>query len=73
MKIKLMEDSLICPVCTPPMTGLASHDRQCNSGGMPCYLVTDEMKGTEEHVRLRRSWEAVLTEIGPRELGASQW
>jgi hypothetical protein len=73
MKIKLIEDPLICPACNPWMTVLASHDRQCGPGAMPGYLVIDETKGTDEQVRLRRSWEAVLTEIGPRELGGSRW
>jgi hypothetical protein len=73
MKIKLIEGPLLCPVCNTRMTGLALHDRQCNSCGMPCYLVTDDTKRTGEQIRLRRSWDAVLTEIGPRGLGGGRW
>jgi hypothetical protein len=46
MKIKLIEDPLYCPVCNTRMTGLASHDRQCNSCGMPCYLMFDTLDVT---------------------------
>ena len=73
MKIRLIEDALRCPACNTRMTGLALQDRQCNSCGMPCYLVTDETKRTGEQMRLRRSWGAVLIEIGTGELGGSRW
>jgi hypothetical protein len=52
------------------MTGLAL---QGDSAEIPCYLGTDAPKRTDEQVRLQRSWEAVLTEIGPRELEISRW
>jgi hypothetical protein len=73
MKIKLIEDPLRCPACNTRMAALASYDRQCNACGMPCYLETGEMKRTGEQMRLRLSWDAVLIEIVPRELGGSQW
>jgi hypothetical protein len=73
MKIKLIEDALPCPACAPQLTGFASHDRLGDAGEMTCYPLIDETPRTGEQVRLRRSWEAVLTEIGPMELEASRW
>jgi hypothetical protein len=70
MKTKLMEEPQVCSACTPRMTGLAL---QGDSAEIPCYLGTDAPKRTDEQVRLQRSWEAVLTEIGPRELEISRW
>jgi hypothetical protein len=63
MKTKLMEEPQVCSACTPRMTGLAL---QSDSAEIPCYLGTDAPKRTDEQMRLRRSWKAVLTEIGPR-------
>jgi hypothetical protein len=73
MKIKLLEGSPICPGCNPWTTGIASDDHRRDSGEMACYLGTDAPKRTDEQVRLQRSWAAVLTELGPREVGASRW
>jgi hypothetical protein len=71
MKIKLIEDPLLCPACNARMTGLDLHDRQCDSCGLACYPETDETKRTDE--RLLLSWHAVLREGVPREPGSSQW
>jgi hypothetical protein len=75
MKIKFIEDPQRCPACDTRMTDRALHDRQCNSCGMPCYLLTDETKSTGEQMRLRlrRSWESVLMESEPMEQGGSRW
>ncbi|MGA3222703.1 MAG: hypothetical protein ABSC65_03020 [Acidobacteriaceae bacterium] len=73
MKSKLMKDPLACLACNPWMTGLALHGRQGNSRGLPGYLLTYKMKHADEQLRLRRSWEAVLSEIGVGEPGATQW
>jgi hypothetical protein len=73
MKIKLIEKPEVCSDCTPPMTGFALQGRQSDSGEIPCYLGTAAKKRTDEQMRLQRSWEAVLTEIGPREVEACRW
>jgi hypothetical protein len=64
MKIKLIEEPLLCPVCHNRMTGLGLHDRQCATCGMRRRLESDETHRTDE--RLLLSWEAVPREIGPR-------
>jgi hypothetical protein len=73
MKIKLIEDPQLCPACDTRMTDPALHDRQCNSCGMPGYLLTDETQRSGEQMRLRRSWEAVLIESELMEQGVSRW
>jgi hypothetical protein len=73
MRIKLLEGPPICPGCNPWTTGFASDDHCRDSDEMACYLVTDDTKRTDEQVRLQRSWAAVLTDIGPMEVGASRW
>jgi len=73
MKIKLIEDPQLCPACDTRITAPALHDRQCNSCGTPCYLLTDETKCTGEQMRLRRSREAVLMESELMSQGGSRW
>jgi hypothetical protein len=70
MKIMLIEKPPVCSDCTPRMIGLAL---QGDSAEIPYYLGNDAKKRTDEQIRLQRSWEAVLTEIGPREVEASRW
>jgi hypothetical protein len=73
MKTKLLEDPLICPAFNSQMAGLALHNRQGVPGGIPGFLIAGQTTRIDEQLRLRRSWEAVLTEIRPPELGASRW
>lgn len=73
MKLRLIENPVLCPACNTRMVGLPLHDRQCNCCGMPCYRMTGETKRTGEQMRLQRSWDAVLTEIEPREPGGGVW
>ncbi len=73
MKIKLIDDPMICPGCNARMTGLGLRDRQCNSNGMQCSLESDETRRTGEQIRLLMSRDAVLREIRPTEIGGSQW
>jgi hypothetical protein len=73
MKTKLMEDPLICPAFNSQMAGLALHNHQGVPAGIPGYLITHQTTRMDEQLRLRRSWEAVLTEIRPGEPGTSRW
>lgn len=73
MNIKVTEDPLFCPACKIRITRLALQDRQCSSCGIPCYLATDDTKGSGEQMRMRQSRAAVLVEGGPREEGGSRW
>ncbi len=73
MKIRSIEDPLLYPACNTPMTGLALYGGPYNSCGMTCYPDTDETKHTGEQMRLRQSWDAVLSEMESMELGGSGW
>ncbi len=70
MKLKLIEDLLLCPACNTRKTGLGLQDGQCNACGMACYPETNETKRTDE---LLLSWHAVLREYAPREPGGNRW
>ena len=69
MKLKLIEDRRLCPVCNTPKTGLC--DGQCNACGIGCHHKTGETQCTDEE--LLRSWYAVLSEYAPMEPGDSRW
>ncbi len=71
MKIKLIEDLLVCPACSERLSGPGL--QRCNFCGMECYLETDEANHNEEQIRLLLSRDAVLREAGFRDAGGSRW
>jgi hypothetical protein len=71
MKLKLIEDPLLCSACNTRKAGLGLHDGQCNACGMGCRPETGETKPTDELLLL--SWHQVLREYEPREPGGSRW
>ena len=71
MKLKLIEDPLLCSACNKRKAGPGLHDGQCNACDMECYPKTGETKRTDELLLL--SWHAVMREYEPRELGGNRW
>jgi len=68
MRIKLTEDTQLCPNCTQPLTVIGLRERLCNNCGVLCYMETDETLRTEEQMRRVTSRAYALEESGPKEV-----